>query len=504
MRSAAPNAPKSDDKAALLEWLQEGVIGAGATIRTLDGVQPVRYFDYVASSRAFGPIEELLLRDVLPYIANTHTESSGLGRLINRLYDRAHETVARCVGANEDDVVIFTGSGCTGAINHLIFAMGLRLPENLKGRVDLRREDRPVIFTSLMEHHSNDLAWRETIGDVVHIGLDREGQIDLAQLDRKLKDYPGRPRIGSFTMASNVTGILTDHAAIARMLHAHGAHAFFDAAAAAPYVEINMHPGGAGADMDAVFISPHKFLGGPQTPGLLVAKKSLFTNFVPVQPGGGTVLWVDKSDRQYLDDVQRREESGTPPIVQVIRAALAFELKEIMGTAWIDRRERSFVRRAMDAWRGNPNLILLGNPKLPRLGIVSVIFTGLHHNLAVRLLSDRYGIQARGGCMCAGPYGHYLLGIDETTSARIRSQLDAGHIGEKPGWVRFGFSPVTTEEDFAVLLEAVDHIGAHGAEYAGLYRLDDATGEYGALSEPGELPELRLETFCAGGSRSHP
>jgi selenocysteine lyase/cysteine desulfurase len=486
--SARPREPvvttDGADESEFLERLRSGVVGFGATIPGPLGPRPLRYFDFIASGRFHRDVEDELAETVLPFMANTHTDSNYLGRYMTECYERAFGRIAAYVGASNDDVVIPVGSGSTGAINRLITVLGLRIPDQLEEKYCLRSRipeaDRPVIFRSLMEHHSNDIAWRETIGDLVYVEFDSDGRISAGDLDRKLTAHANRPwKIGSFSAASNVTGILNDVHGLARVLHRHGASAFFDFAAAGPYVDVDMHPAGdPDGGLDAVFFSVHKFLGGPRTPGLLVAGRKLFTNRVPAEPGGGTVLYTSPWDHRYLPSIELRETGGTPPIVQSIQAGLAFDLKAAIGAERIERIEQDYLGRALREWREREDLFILGNLGTRRLGVLSVIFRDLHHNLAARLLSDLFGVQVRAGCMCAGPYGHLLLQIDEGSSKQIRHRLDEGHVGEKPGWVRISLAPTVSEEEFQALLEAVDHVARRGRGYLDDYELSDATGEW--------------------------
>ncbi len=472
------------EEAEFLDRLRSGVIGQGVAIRTPGGEKPLRYFDFIASGRFHRDVEDELNERVLPFMANTHTESNATGRMMTEYYERSFARIGRYLGASPDDVLIPVGSGSTGVINRLINILGLRVPDQLEERHSLTRsipaEERPVIFRSMMEHHSNDIAWRETIGDNVYVAFDADGRVSLDDLDDQLGRFEGRPwKIGTFSAASNVTGILNDVPGLARVLHRRGALAFFDYAAAGPYVDVAMHPAGdPDASADALFFSVHKFLGGPRTPGLLVANRKLFTNKVPIEPGGGTVLYTSPWNHRYLSSIAMRETGGTPPIVQSIQAGLAFDLKAAIGTERIFRIEQDFLARALGEWEGKPGLYIMGNTKTRRLGVLSVIFRDLHHNLAATLLNDLYGIQVRAGCMCAGPYGHLLLHIDEDHSKEIRHRLDEGHLGEKPGWVRISFAPTVTEEEFQVLLEAVEHLRLHGKRYLDDYALRDDTGEW--------------------------
>ncbi|MFI5226884.1 MAG: aminotransferase class V-fold PLP-dependent enzyme, partial [Candidatus Limnocylindrales bacterium] len=408
------------DPDALVETIRSSVIGDDEAVAGPFGVRRVTYADYTASGRSLTFIEDYIRDAVLPLYANTHTESSGTGLQTTRFREEARDTIRRAVGGSDDHVVLFTGSGSTSAVNKLVLAMGLRIPAELDERYGLSARipagERPVVFVGPFEHHSNELPWRESIADVVVIHEDADGHIDQAHLAEELLRYADRPlRIGSFSAASNVTGIVSDTYGIARLLHEHGALSFWDFAAAAPYVAIEMDPPGDPlAHKDAIFISPHKFIGGPGTPGLLVARRELFRNRVPTVPGGGTVAYVNPTEHVYLDDIEHREEGGTPAIVESIRAGLVFGLKEAVGVEAIREREESFIRRAIERWDAHPDIEVLGNHAAERLSIVSFVIRHdgryLHHNLVVAMLNDLFGIQSRGGCSCAGPYGHRLLG----------------------------------------------------------------------------------------------
>ncbi len=470
-----------------LAYLRGGIIGKETTISTPFGQKRRRYFDYIASGLPFDAIEGVLQDRIYPHMANTHTESNFSGRQMTFHVEGAYQEVADSLKANDKDVVIFVGAGSTAAINRLILAMGLRVPEQAKVLCDcaatIPEDQRPLIFRSMMEHHSNDISWRETIGRTRFIGFDKAGRIDWRDLDRQLNDgsLDQCPlKLGTFSAASNVTGIMNDVDALAQVMHAHGGYAFFDYAAAAPYAAIDMHPGDDETRRkDAVFISTHKFIGGPQTPGLLAANKALFTSSVPVEPGGGTVLYTSPWDHRYLGDVKIREGSGTPPIIQIIRTGLVFQLKRYVGEELLMAAEKELTARALERLTQNPAIRLLGDEHTERLGVFSIILHGseLHHNLAVRLLNDRFGIQVRAGCMCAGTYGHALLGIEEEQSMEIRCELDSGNLKAKPGWVRISISPATSPEDLDYLLDAIDQICDDWQEYRDRYVQDDQ-GEF--------------------------
>lgn len=475
----------------LVERIRGSLIGADTAVATPFGVRRVVYADYTASGRSLDLVEDFIRDSVLPMYANTHTETSGTGLQTTRFREEARDIIRRCVGANrEEHAVIFAGSGSTGAIDRLITILGLRIPANLDDRYSLTDcippDERPVVFVGPYEHHSNELGWRESIADVVEIREDADGHADLDDLERRLLEYADRPlRIGSFSAASNVTGIISDTSAISSLLHRHGALSFWDFAAAAPYIGIDMRsPLTHGHDhKDAIFISPHKFIGGPGTPGVLVVRRDLLANRVPSVPGGGTVSYVNEDHHRYLADPEHREEGGTPAIVESIRAGLVFSLKESVGTDLIRKLEHDFITRAIESWSENPNIRILGNPKADRLSIVSFVVRAperlgndryLHHNFVVAVLNDLFGVQARGGCSCAGPYGHRLLGIDAATSARIEEEVAAGCEVIKPGWVRINFNYFIAEEEFSYLVDAVHLVAEAGWKLLPLYRFDAA------------------------------
>jgi selenocysteine lyase/cysteine desulfurase len=480
----------------MIAWIREQLVGHSAMIETPFGPRRLTYADYVASGRPLEYIETLLREQVMPFYANTHTEDSFTGRHTTHCAHDAATYIKRCLGADDRFKIVFAGSGSTGAIKRLQEMLGMSVPSCLRERLlgVLRPDERPVVFVGPYEHHSNEVSWRETIAEVVEIPLSPEGLINLAVLEQALQEprFAGRPMIGSFSAASNVTGILSDTRAIARLLHAHGAWACFDFAASAPYVTIDMRPGEPDG-YDAVFISPHKFIGGPGTPGILVFNSAMYRLNAPSTAGGGTVLYVSPTTHHFVNDIEAREDAGTPAILQKVRAGLVFWIKEQVGVETIEGCERSLITRAVARLRQHPRLELLGNLDVPRLAILSFLIRSgddyLHPRFVVRLLNDLFGIQARGGCACAGPYGHTLLHIDSQRSTRYWESIQAGFEGVKPGWTRVNFNYFLSDVEFAFLLQAIEFVADYGERFLSLYDFDWHTGTWSHPADP-PLPAL--------------
>ncbi|TAL91288.1 MAG: aminotransferase class V-fold PLP-dependent enzyme [Rhodanobacter sp.] len=455
-------------------------VGRDLAFRSPYGEQRIVYADWTASGRLYRPIEQRLLDRFGPHVGNTHSQSSETGRAMTLAYHEAHRILKAHVHAGAEDLILSTGSGMTGAINKFQRILGLKAPQGLRGFIDIPPAERPVVFITHMEHHSNQTSWHETIAEVVVIPPDQLGQVDLAALEALLQEYRARPmKIGSFTACSNVTGLCTPYHAMAALMHRAGGVAFIDFAASAPYVDIDMHPADPEQSLDAVLWSPHKFLGGPGSSGVLVFNRALYRNTVPDDSGGGTVNWTNPwGQYSFLDDIEAREDAGTPGFLQAIKAALAVQLKDQMGVASMQRREQAIVAHVMEALQSIPGVHVLAPAQRERLAIFSFYVERIHYNLVVQLLNDRFGVQSRGGCSCAGTYGHYLLHVDPSRSHSITERIDHGDLSEKPGWVRLSFHPTSTMADIDHAMHALREIVQHIDQWAQDYEYSPVTNEF--------------------------
>jgi len=485
-----------------LAGLREQVVGMDATLDTPFGQRLMVYCDYTASGRSLHFIERYL-HGLLQTYANTHTEDDVTGRSTSQLLHEAERAIKQAVGAGERGKIVACGTGATGAIDKLQQILGVAIAPATRslfeaqleqhfgpqGTAEFKRSQaatQPVVFVGPYEHHSNEISWRQGLATVVEVGLAADGSVDLEHLEALLEDpqYTGRLRIGSFSAASNVTGMRSPVREIAALLHRHDALACFDYAASAPYVDIDMNPS-SDDWLDAVFISPHKFLGGPGSSGILVFNERLYhRELAPSVAGGGTVDYVSPEDHDFIADIEEREKAGTPGILQTLRAALAFEVKRAVTHEAIEAREQALLRRAFARWSEAGGIEILGNPDPSRrIGIVSFNVRDarggfLHPKFATALLNDLFGIQSRAGCSCAGPYGHRLLGIGGDVSGQYRDWVRKGYHGIKPGWCRIGFHYVMDDVDAEYIIEAVRFIARRGHRFLPDYKFDPVSGAW--------------------------
>ncbi|WP_115462929.1 aminotransferase class V-fold PLP-dependent enzyme [Winogradskyella aurantiaca] len=459
---------------------RRNIIGQEQEFQSPYGNKRIIYTDWTASGRLYGPIEEKLLKDFGPFVANTHTETTVSGTAMTKAYHRAKDIIKNHVNCNEDDVLIVSGNGMTGVVNKFQRILGLKVPENLRQYTNIPDDLRPVVFVTHMEHHSNQTSWLETIATVEVIPPGKEGLFSLDQLETLLETYKERPlKIASVIGGSNVTGIQTPYHDIAKLMHQHGGVCFVDFACSAPYVNINMHPEDPEAYLDAIFFSPHKFLGGPGTSGVLVFNKKLYNNMIPDCPGGGTVSWTNPwGEHKYIDNIEEREDGGTPGFLQTIKTALAIKLKEQMGVDNILEREHELVHYIFSRLETVENLHILAKQHKDRLGVISFYIDDLHYNLAVKLLNDRFGIQTRGGCSCAGTYGHYLLHVDYETSHELTKEISIGDLVRKPGWIRMSIHPTTTDEEIKFVCDSLIELAQHHKLWAEDYQYDPKSNEF--------------------------
>jgi len=457
---------------------KNNIIGKDVTINTPYGDnKKVLYADWTASGRNYGPIEKRMTEEFLPLVANTHTDTNTTGMAMTYAYHKAKQNIKKHVNASTDDVLIACGSGMTGAINKFQRILGFKIHEKYKNRISLDLTERPLIFITHMEHHSNQTSWLETVADVVIVEPDIAGLVCLEKFTETIEKYKDRPfKIAAITSCSNVTGLMTNYHDIAKVMHQHGGLCFVDFACSAPYVDIDMHPEDKEKRLDAIYFSPHKFLGGPGTSGVLLFHKSLYHNQIPDNPGGGTVEFTNPwGVHKFVDDIEVREDGGTPAFLQTIRIALCINLKEEMGTANIMRREEELLDTVWSRLGPIENLHILAAEHKHRLGVVSFYIDGLHYNIGVKMLNDKFGIQTRGGCSCAGTYGHYLLNLDSHTSSEISQMIDKGDCSTRPGWIRMSVHPTMTNAELNEILDGIIALAQNYNSWMKDYTVDYAT-----------------------------
>ena len=491
MQFDSPALVHEESTEAYFQEIATKIIGHDYSFEGLSGRKKMVYADWIASGRLYAPIEDLLVHQFGPLVGNTHSESSHAGEAMTLAYKMAQQIIKKHVNANDQDIIITQGSGMTGAIAKLQRILGLQLPDKAKKFYSQPAEERPVIFLTHMEHHSNHTSWLETIVDLEVINQDEEGLVSLEHFDELLKKYAHRKlKIASVTACSNVTGIETPYQQIAKKIHAVDGYCFVDFACSGPYVKMDMHPKEEGAHLDAIFISPHKFLGGPGTPGIMVFNKKLYQNNVPDNPGGGTVYFTNPwNAHKYVESIEDREDGGTPPFLQGIRAALAFKLKEEMGTEAMAHREHQIVLRVMNSLEKVEGLHILAGQHKHRLGAISFTIDGIHFNLVVKLLNDHFGIQVRGGCACAGTYGHCLLNIDKPSSFKILDRIHQGEIKARPGWIRLSLHPTMSDEDIERIITSIQYVAEHKESLAKEYTYDAKKNIFVHNSGEGDLYE---------------
>jgi len=456
------------------------IVGQHQTFSSPYGEQRILYADWIASGRMYGPIEKIMSEDIYPFVGNTHTETTVTGSSMTLAYHRAKDIIKRHVNASHKDILISSNSGMTGVVNKLQRILGLKVHEKFTTKLEIPKEERPIVFVSHMEHHSNQTSWLETICDVRVIKACPMGGVDCGHFQELLEEYAyRRVKIAAITSCSNVTGLFTPYHEIAKLVHKAGGYCFVDFACSAPYIDIDMHPDEEGAHLDAIYFSPHKFLGGPSSSGILLFNSSMYSNKVPDNPGGGTVDWTNPwGEHKYYDAIEAREDGGTPSFLQTMRVALAIQLKEAMTTDKILKREHELLDQVWPKLHAIPNLHILADNQKDRLGIISFYIEELHYNLAVKLLNDRYGIQVRGGCSCAGTYGHYLLEVSYEKSRSITDKINYGDNSNKPGWVRLSLHPTMTDAEAELVCTAIEELCLHHRQWTLDYKYNNTTNEF--------------------------
>ncbi len=482
---------------------RKNIIGIDETFESPYGKMPVIYADWIASGRLYNEVEDRIKNLVGPWVANTHSESSETGTVMTHAYHLAHKIIKEHVNAGVNDVIITAGFGMTSVINKLQRILGLKIPEQFKegylanGFPSEKIENsgtlkRPIVFVTHMEHHSNHTSWLETIADVIVIEPDKYLRVDTKKLEELLEKYKDREiKIGAFSACSNVTGLSTPYHKLAGIMHRAGGICFVDFAASAPYTDIDMHPEGEPEEyLDGVVFSPHKFLGGPGSSGVLIFNSKLYHNKIPDNPGGGTVSWTNRwNHHNYITDIEAREDGGTPGFIQSMRTAMAIGLKNRMNVEKIAKREEELLKTAFIRMEKIKRLHILAGEHKKRIGVISFYIDNIHHNLIIRILNDRFGIQIRGGCSCAGTYGHFLLHVTRSKSKQITEQINDGDLSLKPGWARLSLHPTMTDAELEYIMDALDALVINVEEWKKDYTYSSITNEFAHKSFTTKKPE---------------
>ena len=459
---------------------RKDIIGIDDEYSSPYGNQKINYADWIASGRLHKTIEDKITNTFGPFVANTHTETSEMGTRMTQAYHYAQKNIKNHVNATESDVIIAAGFGMTAVVNKLIRILGLRSCGKLSGKQCIKDAEKPVVFISHMEHHSNHTSWLESNAEVIIVPPGKDLTVDPNELEKLLIQFKDRQfKIGAFTACSNVTGVHTPYYELAKKMHQYNGMVLIDFAASAPYEEINMHPANEMEKLDGIYFSPHKFMGGPGSSGILIFDSKFYNNEIPDNPGGGTVDWTNPWNQyKYVENIEAREDGGTPGFLQLIRAALAFELKHKMGIQNILDREKELIDIAFPALKEISGVHVLAENIQDRLGIISFYIENFHFNLAVKLLSDRFGIQVRGGCACAGTYGHYLLEVSYEKSHQITDMINHGDLSQKPGWIRWSMHPTMTNQEVKQFIGAVKQIIEHKEEWEKDYIYNNHKNEF--------------------------
>jgi selenocysteine lyase/cysteine desulfurase len=462
------------------DFFRNNIIGIDTVYHSPYGEKRIIYADWIASGRLYLPIEDKIKNIFGPYVANTHTGSSETGSRMTMAYQTAHQIIKKHVNAGTEDVIITAGFGMTAVVNKLQRILGLKICGKINRKECIATKERPVVFLTHMEHHSNQTSWYETNADVEIINPDVNLMVDLDDLQQKLEKHKNRRfKIGSFTACSNVTGVFSPVHSLAKIMHKYKGLCFIDYAASAPYKKIDMHPADPDEKLDGIFFSPHKFLGGPGSSGVLIFDKKIYNQTVPDNPGGGTVDWTNPwGGYKYVDDIEIREDGGTPGFIQSIRTALATDLKNKMGVENIEIREKQQIKKMISGLRAIKGIHILAGEIEDRIGAISFYHTDIHYNLIVKLLSDKYGIQVRGGCVCAGTYGHFLLNVDKSQSKRITDKINKGDLSEKPGWVRLSIHPTNNDQEIEIILDSIKTIVKNHELWKKDYSYSQKTNEF--------------------------
>lgn len=468
-------ASNNAEKHAMLEKLKASVTGLNVEYQLATGENTRRiYLDSTASTLQIGVVRHVVDK-YLPYYANTHSNAHFGAKISSHEFEWAHQMVLDFVGANPETYgCFFVGSGTTGGINRVARTLAHKW------------QDRDVVITTIMEHHSNDLPHRKNFNKVVHVPVKITAHgyacADLERIEQALKKYGKRVNYVSVTGVSNVTGIVNPIYEIAELAHRYGVLIVVDAAQMAAHVPIQMsaHKNPA-RDLDIVCLSGHKIYA-PSSPGAVVTRLDLFAGVDPDEVGGGM------TDDVYLDryapteKFPDREEAGTPNIVGAIALATALCALKKIGMDFIEKEETKLINDVVAKLKKIDDVVVYGatnTDQCKRAGAVSINIRGLHHSLTAAILNDYFNISVRNACFCAEPYVRTMIAddlgeqMDNLSNHELEILVDLHR-----GMVRISFGLYNDQRDVDALVIALQKICNDKMYYQSKYHQSDTSDDY--------------------------
>lgn len=447
-----------------LKNIRKHIVGINQKVPLVNG-KKARYInlDNAASTPPLQPVMDIV-NEFMPWYSSIHRGTGFKSQLSTKAYDDAHQLITEFVSADPDKNVVILGKNATEAINKLSY------------RLNLQEND--VVLTSLMEHHSNDLPWRQKTR-TIHIEIDEQGRLDQQDLEKKLLKYYPHVKLVTLTGASNVTGWINDIHKIAEIVHEYQAQLLVDGAQLIPHRKVNMLPNDDPAHIDYLAFSAHKMYA-PFGTGVLIGPKETFLKTAPEYVGGGTidivttkhVIWAGLPDR---------EESGSPNVIGAIALSGAIQVLKHLDMKNIAHHEQELTTYTISELKKIKEITLYGSTdskKKNRVGVITFNLKNISHSLLTAFLSYEYGIGVRNGCFCAQPYLHRLLKLTPQEIQQLDYYAINQQLEKMPGMVRISFGMYNNKKDIDQLLKALICINENIEELKKHYVFSQKEGSY--------------------------